>query len=93
MPKGFQHQVSHVTCVNLSEAGLIDSVLASGEKAGYHYELNGCDTEIAASAFSFSAKSPGQNWQVRILRQPGRSALVRHRSGNRAVFQGTDEID
>jgi len=39
----------------LSQAGLIDTVLASGDKAGYHYELHGCYTTATASAFSFTA--------------------------------------
>lgn len=45
----------------LEHAGLIDSVLASGEKAGYHYELNGCDTKATASAFSFTAVPKAQD--------------------------------
>jgi hypothetical protein len=45
----------------LEQAGLIDGVLASGEKAGYHYELNGCDTKTAASAFSFTAVPKAQD--------------------------------
>jgi hypothetical protein len=30
-------------------------VLASGDKAGYHYELDGCNTTGKTSVFSFSA--------------------------------------
>ena len=45
----------------LEQAGLIDSVLASGEKAGYHYELNGCDMKATVSAFSFTAVPKVQN--------------------------------
>jgi len=39
----------------LAQAGLVDTVLASGDKAGYHYELHGCNTNGTASVFSFSA--------------------------------------
>ena len=39
----------------LAQAGLIDTVLASGDKAGYHYELQGCNTTATASVFSFTA--------------------------------------
>src|SRR5436190_20233181 len=39
----------------LAQAGLVDTVLASGDKAGYHYELHGCSTTGTASVFSFSA--------------------------------------
>lgn len=39
----------------LGEAGIVDKVLASGERAGYHYELHGCNTNAAVAAFSLSA--------------------------------------
>jgi len=39
----------------LAQAGLVDTVLASGDKAGYHYELHGCNTTWTASVFSFTA--------------------------------------
>ena len=39
----------------LAQAGLVDTVLASGDKAGYHYELHGCNAAGTASVFSFSA--------------------------------------
>src|SRR6266567_4347088 len=39
----------------LAQAGLIDTVLASGDKAGYHYELHGCNTTRTPSVFSFTA--------------------------------------
>jgi hypothetical protein len=39
----------------LAQAGLVDTVLASGDKAGYHYELHGCNTTGTASVFSFTA--------------------------------------
>lgn len=39
----------------LAQARLVDTVLASGHKAGYHYELHGCGTTGAASVFSFTA--------------------------------------
>lgn len=39
----------------LSGAGLVDAVLASGDKAGYHYELQGCNTTQTSSLFSFTA--------------------------------------
>jgi hypothetical protein len=39
----------------LARLGLIDKVLASGDKAGYHYELHGCNTTATAPAFSFTA--------------------------------------
>jgi hypothetical protein len=39
----------------LAQAGLVDTVLASGDKAGYQYELHGCNTSGTASVFSFSA--------------------------------------
>ena len=38
----------------LAQAGLVDTVLASGDKAGYHDELHGCNTTGTASVF-FSA--------------------------------------
>jgi hypothetical protein len=38
----------------LAEAGIVEKVLASGEKAGYHYELHGCNTIATAAAFSLS---------------------------------------
>ena len=38
----------------LAQTGLIDTVLASSDKAGYHYELHGCNTTGTVSAFSFS---------------------------------------
>ena len=40
----------------LAQAEIVDSKLASGEKAGYHYEVHGCDvTASKAAAFSVSA--------------------------------------
>ena len=39
----------------LEQAGFVDKVLASGERAGYHYELHGCSTTAPVTAFSFSA--------------------------------------
>lgn len=39
----------------LAQSGLVDKVLASGDKAGYHYELHGCGTTAPASLFSFTA--------------------------------------
>jgi hypothetical protein len=46
----------------LAQSGLVDKVLASGDKAGYHYELHGCKTTATASAFFFTATpiSPGK---------------------------------
>ncbi len=46
----------------LAEADLIDKVLASGNKAGYHYELHGCDAPPIGSVYSFTAApiSPGK---------------------------------
>ena len=38
----------------LSQSGMVDEVLASGEKAGYQYQLRGCDAKPVA-AFSVSA--------------------------------------
>ena len=39
----------------LAQAGIVDKVWASGEKAGYHYELHGCNTTAPVAAFSLSA--------------------------------------
>jgi hypothetical protein len=39
----------------LGEARLIEKVLASGEKSGYHYELRGCGTTATAVAFAVAA--------------------------------------
>ncbi|SRR6266567_1031312 len=39
----------------LAEAGIVDKALASGEKAGYHYELHGCDATASVAAFSVYA--------------------------------------
>jgi len=39
----------------LEQAGLVDEVLASGERAGYHYELHGCDSTAPATAFLLTA--------------------------------------
>ena len=39
----------------LAQSGLVDRVLASGDKSGYHYELQGCNTTATASVFSFTA--------------------------------------
>jgi hypothetical protein len=39
----------------LGQAGVVDKVLASGEKAGYHYELHGCNTTANVAAFSLAA--------------------------------------
>lgn len=49
----------------LAEAGLIDEVLASGNKSGYHYELRGCDTNrtvvtFAVAAFPTKAETTGK---------------------------------
>jgi len=45
----------------LAQAGLVDTVLASGDKAGYHYELHRCNATGTASVFSFSAVPIGQD--------------------------------
>ena len=45
----------------LEQAGLIDAVLASGDKAGYHYELQGCNNAATPSVFSFTAVPIGQD--------------------------------
>jgi len=49
--------VSGVTCDlhQLAQSGMVDGVLASGEKAGYKYELHGCDATASVAAFSISA--------------------------------------
>jgi hypothetical protein len=39
----------------LAQVGIVDKVLGSGERAGYRYELHGCDTTAPVSAFSISA--------------------------------------
>ena len=39
----------------LAQAGIVDKVLASGEEAGYHFELHGCNTTATVAAFSLSA--------------------------------------
>ena len=39
----------------LAQSGMVDEVLASGEKAGYQYELHGCDATSSVAAFSVSA--------------------------------------
>jgi hypothetical protein len=39
----------------LAQAGLVDTVLGSGDKAGYLYELHGCNTTGTASLFFFTA--------------------------------------
>jgi hypothetical protein len=39
----------------LAEAGLVDKVLASGDKSGYHYELRGCSTTTTVVAFAVAA--------------------------------------
>lgn len=39
----------------LAEAGLIDEVLASGNKSGYRYELRGCGTSGTVAAFVVAA--------------------------------------
>jgi hypothetical protein len=39
----------------LARSGTVDKVLASGEKAGYKYELHGCDTAASVATFSVSA--------------------------------------
>ena len=39
----------------LAQSGLIDQVLASGEKAGYHYGLHGCNTTMTGAVLSFTA--------------------------------------
>lgn len=36
----------------LAEAGLIDKVLASGDRSGYHYELRDCGTTATVAAFA-----------------------------------------
>jgi hypothetical protein len=38
----------------LGQAGIVDKVLASGEKAGYRYELHGCQATAAMTAFSLT---------------------------------------
>ena len=45
----------------LAQAGLVDTVLASGDKAGYHYELHGCNTTATAAGFSFTAAPIAQD--------------------------------
>src|SRR5438309_632549 len=45
----------------LGQAGLVDTVLASGDKAGYHYELHGCNTTGTASVFSFTGVPKAQD--------------------------------
>jgi hypothetical protein len=45
----------------LGQAGLVDTVLASGDKAGYHYELHGCNATGTASVFSFTAVPKAQD--------------------------------
>src|SRR5450631_1437222 len=39
----------------LAEAGLIDKVLVSGDRFGYHYELQGCGTTATVVAFAVVA--------------------------------------
>jgi len=39
----------------LAQVGIVDKVLGSGERAGYRYELQGCDTAAPVSVFSISA--------------------------------------
>ena len=39
----------------LAQSGMVDKGLASGEKAGYQYELHGCDATASVAAFSVSA--------------------------------------
>jgi hypothetical protein len=39
----------------LAEAGLIDEVLASGDKSGYRYELRGCGATGTVAAFGVAA--------------------------------------
>jgi hypothetical protein len=39
----------------LAQSGMVGKVLASGEKAGYQYELHGCDATASVAAFSVSA--------------------------------------
>ncbi len=39
----------------LAEAGLIDKVLASGDKSGYRYELRNCGTSGKVAAFTMAA--------------------------------------
>ena len=39
----------------LAQSGMVDKVLASGEKAGYQYDLHECDTIASVAAFSVSA--------------------------------------
>src|SRR5678810_999602 len=34
----------------LAQSGMVDEVLASGEKAGYQYELHGCDATSSVAA-------------------------------------------
>jgi hypothetical protein len=69
-----------MTCVNVAQAGIVDKVLASGEKAGYDYELQrvqyDCSGSSVPSVF-FCADSSGKNWKIRFLRKPRRNALVR----------------
>jgi|ERR1700722_13251671 len=38
----------------LAQTGMVDRVLASGEKAGYKYKLHGCDASASVAAFSVS---------------------------------------
>lgn len=45
----------------LAQEGLVDRVLASGDKAGYHFDLHGCNTNATASVFSFTAVPIAQN--------------------------------
>jgi hypothetical protein len=49
--------VSGFTCDlrQLAQLGMVDGVLASGEKAGYKYELHGCNATASVAAFSISA--------------------------------------
>ena len=42
------------TC-DLHQLGLVDKISGLGEKAGYRYELQGCDGTAPVSAFSVSA--------------------------------------
>jgi hypothetical protein len=39
----------------LAKSGMVDTLLASGEKAGYQYELHGCGATASTAAFSVSA--------------------------------------
>jgi hypothetical protein len=39
----------------LEKAGVVDKVLASGERSGYRYELGGCSTSPTARLFTVSA--------------------------------------